>query len=100
MNDFLREMGLSVTIGIMLITIIDLILPDSNTKKYISLISGLLIVLLIFAPVVKLLKSENFNFDDIKTDYKTRDAFDIKDENKSYSRYFFDAYNDETKNSN
>jgi|GEM_PF-3191134 len=101
MSDFIREFGKSVTVGIMIITIVDLLLPDTNTKKYINLICGLLVVLLLFSPIVKLIKKSDFSFDGLKGKYRTsEESFNISEENKMYSSYFFDAYNFNGGNSN
>jgi stage III sporulation protein AF len=100
MSEFLKEFGISVTMSIMLITIVDLILPETNIKKYINLICGLLVILLIFSPVVMLLKKGDFSFDLLKNEYQSIYDFNISEEDKSYSSYFFDAYNNDKRNSN
>jgi len=58
MLDFLREWIKEIVILLVLATFIDLALPSSSLKKYVDYTVGLILLLLLLSPVLKLIDSE------------------------------------------
>ena len=62
MMQFLTEWVTNIILFILLATIIDLLLPNSNMQKYTKLVIGLLLIAVIMAPMLKLFSS---NFESV-----------------------------------
>jgi stage III sporulation protein AF len=59
--EFLREWVTNIILFILLATVIDMLLPNSNMQKYTKVVIGLLLIVIILTPILKLLSS---NFDE------------------------------------
>jgi stage III sporulation protein AF len=59
---FLTEWITNIIVFVLLATIIDMLLPSSNMKKYTKIVTGLLLITIILTPLLKLLSSD---FDDV-----------------------------------
>lgn len=55
---FLNDWILNIIIFLLLAMVIDMLLPDSNMKKYSKLVTGLLLMGIILTPIFKLLSSD------------------------------------------
>jgi len=61
--DLIFEWIRNIVIYVVLNTIIMNLLGNSSYKKYVSIVSGMILVLIVITPVIKLLQLEpNFNF--------------------------------------
>lgn len=52
-----------IVIAVVVVTILEMILPNSNNKKYIKTIIGIYILFIIVSPIVTYFFKENLNFD-------------------------------------
>jgi|GEM_PF-2569757 len=60
MMSFIGEWIKHIVLLILLATFVDLILPNTNMKRYVKLVVGLLVILMILSPILQLFK---FDFD-------------------------------------
>ncbi len=58
MFDFLREWSINIVIMSILITIVEILLPNSSIKKYIEMIVGFLIIIVIINPFINLITKD------------------------------------------
>lgn len=55
---FLTEWITNIVIFIMLAMIVDMLLPDSSMRKYVKLVTGLLLITIVITPVFKLFSAD------------------------------------------
>lgn len=68
MIPFLRTWILNIATVIIFVTLLELLLPNSNMKKYIKMIVGLLVMLVILNPVLELINGKvNIEYEVLKT---------------------------------
>jgi len=58
MIDFLKSWIINIVIVIFFIAFIEILLPTSNMKKYINMVFGLLIIIVLINPIIKLMSSD------------------------------------------
>ncbi len=63
MTAFLRTWTLNIVMVVIFISFVELLLPSSNMKKYIKMVVGLLVILVILNPIIELLYG-NINMQD------------------------------------
>ena len=63
--DFLNTWIQGIIISVIIATIIEMILPSGNSKKYIKVVLGVYVVFNIVAPVVNKLSNNNFKLSSI-----------------------------------
>lgn len=56
--DFLTEWITNIILFVLIATVIDLLLPNTNLQKYTKMVTGLLLIAIILSPVLKLLSSD------------------------------------------
>ncbi|AIE60685.1 stage III sporulation protein AF [Bacillus methanolicus] len=56
--DFLKEWITNIILFILLATVIDMLLPNSNLQKYTKIVTGLLLIAIILTPVLKLFSKD------------------------------------------
>lgn len=61
MLEWFRSWATGIVIAVIIATIIEMILPNSTSKKYIKIIIGIFIVYTIISPVIGSFKSEDLN---------------------------------------
>lgn len=61
MIDTLKVWVTNITIAIFFITAIEMILPDNNMKKYAKFVLGLMLIVVIINPIIKIF-NKDFNF--------------------------------------
>ncbi len=61
MLETVNELVTSIVVVIILATFLELLLPEGRLQRYVRLVIGLLIVLIMLNPVVSILENENFN---------------------------------------
>lgn len=58
MTDFLKEWAVNIVIVSIFITLLEIILPKSSMKRYINLITGLLLIIVLINPFIKLITKD------------------------------------------
>ena len=61
MVEWFRSWATGIVIAVIIVTIIEMILPNSTSKKYIKIIIGIFIVYTIISPVIGSFKGEDLN---------------------------------------
>ncbi|MEH7354126.1 stage III sporulation protein AF [Neobacillus drentensis] len=56
--EFLREWVTNIILFILLATVIDMLLPNSSMQKYSKMVTGLLLIAIILAPIFKLISKD------------------------------------------
>ncbi|AGK54844.1 stage III sporulation protein AF [Bacillus sp. 1NLA3E] len=56
--EFLKEWITNIILFILLATVIDMLLPNSNMQKYTKMVIGLLLITIILSPIFKLISSD------------------------------------------
>lgn len=56
--ELLKEWIMSIVSVVIFVTILEIILPEGSIKKYVKLATGLLIMVIVISPILKLLNSE------------------------------------------
>jgi len=60
--EFLRNLVKDIAIMFILLSIVELALPNSNMKRYVNIVIGFMIIITIISPFIRLIKS-NFNIE-------------------------------------
>lgn len=92
MIDYISSWAEQIIIAVIIVTILEMILPKGNSKKYIKTIIGVYILYVIISPVIKLV-----NKGDLKVDYSKYEKYFGKDEVMANSNTYTveDRYNSE-----
>lgn len=61
MIEFLRNWCEELVVGVFIIIIIEMLVPNGNIKKYIRVISGIYVIFLVLNPITSNIKNINFN---------------------------------------
>lgn len=61
MIDWFREWSKSVVIAVIIATVIEMILPNNNSKKYIKIVIGIFIVYTIISPILNQFSEKDFD---------------------------------------
>ena len=56
--EFIKEWVTNIILFILLATVIDMLLPNSNMQKYTKMVIGLLLITIILSPILKLISSD------------------------------------------
>lgn len=88
MTNWISTYMLTLVSVIILITLIEIILPTSNNKKYIKFVSGLILIVTIINPISKAL---NTNIDLDK--FLSQNEFEIENISNSMATNYYDNYN-------
>ncbi len=65
MESFLYSWAVSVTVAILFSSVVSMLLPESGIKKYVSVVMGIVVTVIILAPAVSL-----FNGNDVQNELK------------------------------
>lgn len=65
MVDFLSNWAQGIIVAIIIATIIEMILPNGSSKKYVKVVVGIYILFTIISPIITKFSSNNFNINDI-----------------------------------
>jgi stage III sporulation protein AF len=56
--EFLKDWITNIILFVLLATVVDMLLPNSNMQKYTRMVTGLLLIAIILSPVLKILSSD------------------------------------------
>ena len=84
----------SIVVAIAITTIIEMLLPEGNNKKYIKIVCSIYILFTIINPIINLSK-ENFNIKNI-SEKEVINTFNY--DNFKIANVYIEAYEDEIKN--
>ena len=65
MIDFLSNWAPGIIVAVIIATIIEMILPNGSSKKYVKVVVGIYILFTIISPIITKFSSNNFNINDI-----------------------------------
>lgn len=65
MIDFLSNWAQGIIVAVIIATIIEMILPNGSSKKYVKVVVGIYILFAIISPIITKFSSNNFNINDI-----------------------------------
>lgn len=65
MIDFLSNWAQGIIVAVIIATIIEMILPNGSSKKYVKVVVGVYILFTIISPIITKFSSNNFNINDI-----------------------------------
>ena len=72
MIEFLSSWAKSLGVAIVVVSILEMLLPNNNTKKYIRMVMGIYIIFNIIAPFIKYKNFLNLNEINLDTYVETR----------------------------
>ncbi|MEH7237021.1 stage III sporulation protein AF [Bacillus sp. JJ1562] len=81
---FIAEWITNIILFILLATIVDMLLPNSSMQKYVKMVTGLLLILIILTPLFSLFKSDldqallNMNLKPVQTEKNLENLIDLK----------------------
>ncbi len=103
MESFLTSWAVSVAVAILFSSVVSMLLPESGIKKYASVVMGIVVTIIILAPVVTLFSGKDVQ-SEINGAFQEADSEAIFEVNgEQYKDYIYDLYqvymvNDENKN--
>ena len=65
MIDFLSNWAQGIIVAVIIATIIEMILPNGSSKKYVKVVVGIYILFTIISPIITKFSSNNFNINNI-----------------------------------
>ncbi|MEH7383120.1 stage III sporulation protein AF [Bacillus sp. JJ1533] len=81
---FIAEWITNIILFILLATIVDMLLPSSSMQKYVKMVTGLLLILIILTPLFSLFKSDldqallNMNLKPVQSEKNLENLIDLK----------------------
>lgn len=103
MESLLSNWAVSVTVAILFSSVVSMLLPESGIKKYVSVVTGIVVTIIILAPIVTLFSGKNVQ-SELTNAFKEADSATVFEVNgERYKDYIYDLYqvymvNDENKN--
>ncbi len=103
MESFLTTWAVSVTIAILFSAVVNMLLPESGIKKYVSVVMGIVVTIIILSPVVSLLSGKDVQRE-LNEAFKEADGAEIFEyDGARYKDYIYELYevymgDDENKN--
>ena len=88
MINWLRSWSNQVIVAVIIATIIEMILPEENNKKYIKMIIGLYVLFTIIQPVITKLTGNEINLNDFNYNKYLKDTVQVS----SSTEQFEDTY--------
>ncbi len=61
--DIIRKWIITIVSVIIFVTVVEMLIPNSNNKRYINVVIGLLVMIVILNPILYLIKDKNINFE-------------------------------------
>lgn len=95
MQSLLSSWAISVTVVILFSAIIDSLLPESSIKKYVKVVLGVMVTLIMLSPLFKLLGGVDFLQEVDNTLNNIKKASEHKIDSSLYKDYIFDVYMDD-----
>lgn len=75
MINFLSSWVKNLALALIVVSILEMILPNNKTKKYVKMVMGLYILFSIISPFIE--NSDKLNFNDIDLDFYTEDTSSV-----------------------
>ncbi len=103
MESFLTSWAVSVTIAILFSAVVNMLLPESGIKKYVSVVMGIVVTIIILAPVVTLFSGKDVQ-SELNDAFKEADSAKVFEyDGARYKDYIYELYevymgDDENKN--
>ncbi|MFA5675189.1 MAG: stage III sporulation protein AF [Christensenellales bacterium] len=92
MESFILSWAASVAAAVLIGTIIGMLLPESGIKKYVSVVTGIVVSMIILAPAAKLLSGTDVSqtLDDAFSTIEKGEVFDY--DSAHYKDYIYRLY--------
>lgn len=84
MINWLRSWSNQVIVAVIIATIIEMILPEGNNKKYIKMIIGVYVLFTIIQPVITRLTGNEINFNDFNYNKYFKDTVQISSSTEKF----------------
>lgn len=92
MESFILSWAGSVTAAILIGTIISMLLPESGIKKYVAVVTGVVVTMIILAPVARLLSGTDIS-ETLEDAFATMESGEVFDYNGAqYKDYIYRLY--------
>ncbi len=92
MQSFLSTWAVSVTIAILLSAIVSMLLPDSGIKKYVAVVMGVVVTIIILSPIITLLGGNDVQ-SELEDAFRTADSERVFEyDGKRYKDYIYELY--------
>lgn len=103
MESFLTSWAVSVTIAVLFSAVVGMLLPESGIKKYVSVVMGVVVTIIILAPIVTLFCGKDLQ-SEMRDAFKEANSAKVFEyDGARYKDYIYELYevymgNDENKN--
>ena len=84
MINWLRSWSNQVIVAVIIATIIEMILPEENNKKYIKMIIGLYVLFIIIQPVITKLTGNEINLNDFNYNKYLKDTVQVSSSTEQF----------------
>lgn len=92
MQSFFTTWAVSVTVAIIFSAIMSALLPETNIKKYIQVVLGIIVTIIMLSPLFSLLGGSNLQQEVKNTLEQIDDVSEIEHDNARYKDYIFKVY--------
>lgn len=93
MQSFISSWAIAITVAVIFSSIVNSLLPETSIKKYISIVLGVVMTIIILSPLFKLFEGGNYQkeIDNAMNSISTETS--NKYDSSSYLDYIYKTYN-------
>ena len=92
MSQLLSSWAISVTVAILFSAMISTLLPETNIKKYIKVVLGIVVTIIILAPLFSLVRDTDIKSEVDSVINEVNDISNDDREESRYTDYILDVY--------
>lgn len=92
MNNYLSSWAISVAVAIIFSAIVSAILPETSIKKYVSVVLGIVVMLIMLSPLFKLFSGVDFQQEVDSTFEGITQVGEYEYDSSLYKDYIFEVY--------
>ena len=92
MQNFFSSWAIAVTVAILFSAIISALLPETSIKKYVSVVLGIVVTLIILSPLFKLIGGADFRQEINDALGDIRETSEYEYDGALYKDYIFEVY--------
>lgn len=94
MQNFFSTWAVAVTVAILFSAVVNALLPDTSIKKYVSVVLGIVVTLIMLSPLFTLFNGTNFRDEIDQTLKSINDTSNYEYDGATYKDYIFEVYMD------